>query len=92
MKVWNARSSTADAAGGALYQVCSKLKKRGIEGKIACVFHEILLDEIGHKDAGHARASESLSRRRNHFVERQKLSAKPPASGCVCATSNSASP
>ena len=42
-----------EGGGGALYQVCSKLKKSGTEGKIAKVFHDILLDEIGHKDSGH---------------------------------------
>jgi hypothetical protein len=41
-----------EGGGGALYQVCSKLKKNGIEDKIAKVFHEILLDEVGHKDSG----------------------------------------
>ncbi|MBM4263250.1 MAG: hypothetical protein FJ145_17700 [Deltaproteobacteria bacterium] len=41
-----------EGGGGALYLVCSKLKKHGIEGKIAKVFHEILLDEVGHKDSG----------------------------------------
>lgn len=41
-----------EGGGGALYQVCSKLKKAGVEGKIAKVFREILLDEIGHKDSG----------------------------------------
>jgi len=41
-----------EGGGGALYQVCSKLKKTGAEGKIAEVFHEILLDEVGHKDSG----------------------------------------
>jgi hypothetical protein len=41
-----------EGGGGALYQVCSKLKKSGVEGKIAEVFHEILLDEVGHKDSG----------------------------------------
>lgn len=41
-----------EGGGGALYWVCSKLKKTGIEAKIARVFHEILLDEIGHKDSG----------------------------------------
>jgi hypothetical protein len=41
-----------EGGGGALYLVCSKLKKRGFEGKIAKVFHEILLDEVGHKDSG----------------------------------------
>ena len=41
-----------EGGGGALYQVCSKLKKNGVEGKIAQVFHEILLDELEHKDSG----------------------------------------
>jgi len=41
-----------EGGGGALYLVCSKLKKAGIEAKIARVFHEILLDEVGHKDSG----------------------------------------
>jgi hypothetical protein len=41
-----------EGGGGALYQVCSKLRQPGIERKIARVFREILLDEIGHKDAG----------------------------------------
>ena len=41
-----------EGGGGALYQVCDKLKKRGLEGKIAQVFHEILLDEVEHKDSG----------------------------------------
>lgn len=41
-----------EGGGGALYLVCSKLKKTGIEAKIARAFHEILLDEVGHKDSG----------------------------------------
>jgi len=41
-----------EGGGGALYQVCSKLKKNSADGKIAKVFHEILLDEVGHKDSG----------------------------------------
>jgi hypothetical protein len=41
-----------EGGGGALYQVCDKLKKPGLERKIASVFHEILLDEVGHKDSG----------------------------------------
>jgi hypothetical protein len=41
-----------EGGGGALYQVCSRLKKSGIERKIAGVFHEILLDEIEHKNSG----------------------------------------
>lgn len=41
-----------EGGGGALYQVCSKLKKSGTEAKIAKVFHQILLDEVGHKNSG----------------------------------------
>ena len=41
-----------EGGGGALYRVCSKLKRSGTEGRIAKVFHEILLDEVGHKDRG----------------------------------------
>jgi rubrerythrin len=48
-----------EGGGGALYQVCSKLKKNDVEGKIARVFREILRDEVGHKDTG-ARALAGL--------------------------------
>jgi hypothetical protein len=41
-----------EGGGGALYQVCGALKKRGIEEKIAAVFREILEDEVEHKDGG----------------------------------------
>jgi hypothetical protein len=41
-----------EGGGGALYLVCSKLKARGFEGKIARAFEEILADETEHKDAG----------------------------------------
>ena len=41
-----------EGGGGALYQVCSRLKKSGVEGRIARAFHEILRDEVEHKDAG----------------------------------------
>ena len=41
-----------EGGGGALYQVCSRLKSAGVEGKIAAVFREILLDEVAHKDVG----------------------------------------
>lgn len=41
-----------EGGGGALYQVCGMLKKRGIEEKIAAVFREILQDEVEHKDSG----------------------------------------
>jgi hypothetical protein len=51
-EVERAAITLTEGGGGALYRVCSRLKKRGVEGKIARVFHEILLDEVGHKDAG----------------------------------------
>jgi hypothetical protein len=41
-----------EGGGGALYLVCSRLKKRGIEERIARAFHEILRDEVAHKDIG----------------------------------------
>ena len=41
-----------EGGGGALYQVCGKLKKRGVEAKIAAVFRAILADELEHKDSG----------------------------------------
>jgi hypothetical protein len=41
-----------EGGGGALYRVCSRLKKPGFEKKIADVFREILADEMGHKEAG----------------------------------------
>jgi len=57
--VERAAITLTEGGGGALYRVCSKLKKRGIEGKIARVFREILLDEVEHKDTG-ARALAEL--------------------------------
>jgi hypothetical protein len=41
-----------EGGGGALYRVCSQLKKNRLERKIARVFREILLDEVAHKDVG----------------------------------------
>jgi len=79
--VERAAITLTEGGGGALYQVCSKLKKRGIEGKIAWVFHEILRDEVGHKDSG-ARALAGLIRDETSFqraatiiseVSRQRL-------------------
>jgi hypothetical protein len=61
-----------EGGGGALYRVCSKLKKQGIEGKIARVFHEILLDEVGHKDSG-GRALASLVRDKASFERAAKI-------------------
>jgi hypothetical protein len=50
-----------EGGGGALYQICSRLNKRGFEGQIARVFHAILRDEIEHKETG-ARSLEKLIR------------------------------
>jgi hypothetical protein len=41
-----------EGGGGALYRVCSELKTSGVEGRIAKVFYDILLDEVVHKDSG----------------------------------------
>lgn len=48
-----------EGGGGALYEVCSRLKKPGFEQKVARVFREILLDEVEHKDTG-ARALDAI--------------------------------
>ena len=64
-----------EGGGGALYQVCSKLNKRGIEGKIARVFHEILLDEVEHKNTG-ARALADLIRDEASFRRATSIIAK----------------
>lgn len=41
-----------EGGGGALYQVCSRLGRNGLERKIARAFREILRDETKHKDTG----------------------------------------
>ena len=65
-----------EGGGGALYEVCSRLKKPGVERKIAEVFREILLDEVGHKDVGLAlfgcargQTDRTLSARRELYAE-----------------------
>jgi rubrerythrin len=67
-----------EGGGGALYQVCSKLKKNGVEAKIARVFHEILRDEVGHKDIG-ARALAYLIRSEDALKRAAEI---------ICAISN----
>lgn len=61
-----------EGGGGALYQVCGKLKKRGVEGKIARVFETILRDEVGHKDSG-ARALAPLVKNRATFARATQI-------------------
>ena len=41
-----------EGGGGALYAVCRRLKKKGVEGKIARVFTQIHRDELNHKNSG----------------------------------------
>ena len=41
-----------EGGGGALYKVCGRLKKKGVETKIARVFTEIHRDELNHKNSG----------------------------------------
>lgn len=61
-----------EGGGGALYQVCSKLKKSDTEDKIAKVFHEILRDEVGHKDSG-GRALAPLVKTQAAFARAAKI-------------------
>jgi len=64
-----------EGGGGALYRICSGLPRRGFEGKIARVFHEILLDEVEHKEAG-ARSLETLIRNPKAFQRAAKIIAE----------------
>src|SRR5215471_15298831 len=41
-----------EGGNGALYKVCRRLKKKGVEAKIARVFTEIYRDELNHKNSG----------------------------------------
>jgi len=41
-----------EGGGGALYAVCRKLKKKGVEAKIARAFAQIHRDELQHKNSG----------------------------------------
>jgi rubrerythrin len=61
-----------EGGGGALYQICSRLQKTGFQGKIARVFHEILLDETEHKNSG-ARALEKLIHDKKTFRRAAKI-------------------
>jgi rubrerythrin len=55
-----------EGGGGALYEVCIRLKKSALERKIAAAFREIYRDEIDHKNAG-ARNLAKLVRSREDF-------------------------
>jgi rubrerythrin len=56
-----------EGGSGALYQVCSELKKPGIEARIARVFRKILRDELEHKNSG-VRALASLIKSKSAFT------------------------
>jgi rubrerythrin len=64
-----------EGGGGALYEVCSRLKKPGVEGKIAEVFREILLDEVGHKETG-ARALAAVVKTKTKFKRAVRIIAE----------------
>jgi hypothetical protein len=51
-EVEHAAVTLTEGGGRALYRVCSKLKRQGIEGQIARVFREILLHQVAHKALG----------------------------------------
>jgi hypothetical protein len=55
-----------EGGGGALYEVCVRLKGGKIEKKIAAAFKEIYRDEVEHKNAG-ARNLANLVRRRDDY-------------------------
>jgi len=61
-----------EGGGGALYRVCSELKTSGVEGRIAKVFYDILLDEVGHKDSG-GRALAPLVKTQAEFDRAAKI-------------------
>ena len=61
-----------EGGGGALYRVCSKLRRNGTERKIALVFKEILVDETAHKDAG-AHSLASLVKTRAAFERAARI-------------------
>jgi rubrerythrin len=61
-----------EGGGGALYQVCGMLKKRGIEQKIAAVFRQILQDEMQHKNSG-ARSLAALVKDEGSFQRAARI-------------------
>jgi hypothetical protein len=55
-----------EGGGGALYEICVRLKKGAMERRIAAAFREIYRDEIDHKNVG-ARNLANLVRSREDF-------------------------
>jgi rubrerythrin len=71
-EVERAAITLTEGGGGALYQICGKLRKRGMEKKIAGVFREILRDEVEHKNSG-ARALRSLIKTESTFQRAARI-------------------
>ena len=55
-----------EGGGGALYEVCSRLKAGSFERKVAAAFKEIYLDEVNHKNAGARDLARLVTTRRNY--------------------------
>jgi rubrerythrin len=51
-QIERAAITLTEGGGGALYNVCRKLKRNGVDGKIAAVFQQIFADELNHKGSG----------------------------------------
>jgi hypothetical protein len=71
-KVERAAIILTEGGGGALYRICSKLRRTGTEKKIALVFKEILIDETQHQDAG-AHSLASLVKTRASFEHAARI-------------------
>ena len=77
-----------EGGGGALYEVCSRLKKPGVEGKIAGC------SERSYWTKWHTKSRRSRAGRGGQdetFKRAARIIAKSPASVCACATSSSIS-
>lgn len=61
-----------EGGGGALYEVCGKLKRGRIERKIAAAFREIHSDEVGHKNAG-ARDLKKLVKTKRDYLRAAEI-------------------
>lgn len=61
-----------EGGGGALYEVCRKVKGGEIERRIASVFNKIYRDEMRHKNSG-ARALQRLLRTRRDYERAARI-------------------
>ncbi|HEX9444286.1 MAG TPA: hypothetical protein VGA73_09205, partial [Candidatus Binatia bacterium] len=61
-----------EGGGGALYEVCVRLKKGRVEKKIAAAFREIRADEEEHKNAG-ARSLAKLVRKSGDYARAAEI-------------------